>query len=288
MKTGGWLIAVFLLTVVSSPWCRSAEQVSDKEKEIEKAIAEVKKLHGEIKYDLSNPDKPIVEGIYFLGNVDDFTDERLEFLKTFTELKYLTLFSTSISDVFMENLSGMKSLEQLNLRANYKITDAGLEQLKGLTKLKKLLVSGNKGITAHGLKHLKELKNLEYLSLAGNENITDDGMENFEAFPKLNTLILNGSRIRGKGLFHLIGLHQLRKLSLVSILTFDDEAVKYLKEMKQLEVLALNYTKLPPHGLEIIGSSLRKCNVLWHEGEGITSGMPNYQHLQFSGREWLQ
>jgi hypothetical protein len=280
MKTGGWPILVFLLTVVSSPWCRSAEPISEQEK----AVAEVNKLHGEIKYDLTNPDKPIVQGIYFRGNTQDFTDERLVFLKTFTELKYLTIMYSKITDVFMDNLANMKSLEQLHLSGSL-ITDAGLERLKGLTKLKKLRMIGSREITAHGLKYLKDLKELEYLSLAASEKITDEGMENFEAFQKLNTLQLCATGIHGKGLYHLIGLKQFRKLDLSgNFNNIDDNGVKYLKEMKQLVLLDLGNNNLPMNGLSIIGHSLPKCRVLWYWG----TSKPFAQEFQSNGREWLK
>jgi hypothetical protein len=248
--------------------------------EQEKAIDEIKKLHGEIKYDSSNPDKPIVEGIYLMGNHDS-DDQRLEFLKTFTELKYLTIDSLSISDVFMENLSGMKKLEQLALQFNVSVTDKGMEHLKGLTHMKKLQIIGSKEITANGLKYLKDLKDLEYLNLAANKKITDDGMENIEAFQNLNTLVLSATGIRGKGLSYLARLGKLRYLNIASNLSYDDDAIKYLRELKQLEVLDISNTRLPTQGT--LGESLSKCNIIYYWGTPSTS-----KYFKFEGREWLE
>jgi hypothetical protein len=69
-----------------------------------------------------------------------------------TQLKYLGLVATSISDGGLVHINAMHNLESLNV-SNTKVTDTGLEHVKGLVKLKELYAMGT-GVTEVGARRL--------------------------------------------------------------------------------------------------------------------------------------
>ena len=81
------------------------------------------------------------------------------------------------------------------------ITDAGLEHLKGLTNLESLILEDTQ-ITGVGLVHLKGLTNLEALWLRGTQ-ITDAGLVHLKGLPKLESLILEGTQVTEEGVMKL-------------------------------------------------------------------------------------
>ena len=115
----------------------------------------------------------------------------------------LDLHSTQLTDVGLEELAGLKSLQILNL-SNTKVTDAGLKQLAGLKSLKVLNLSFTK-VTGDGLKELAGLKALKILDLA-NSQATDAGLEGVAELKPLQVLSLNQTKVTDAGLKELAGL----------------------------------------------------------------------------------
>ena len=88
------------------------------------------------------------------------------------QVRTVCLTGPKFTDVIMEHLDGLTSLERLYL-VKTQVGDNGLVHLKGLTALERFYVSG-KQVTDAGLEYLKELINLERLYL-GKTHISDDG-----------------------------------------------------------------------------------------------------------------
>jgi hypothetical protein len=108
------------------------------------------------------------------------TDEQLaEKLKGLTQLKWLSLWNTDVTDAGLVHLKGLTNLKRLFLN-DTGVTDVGLMHLKGLTMLEKLFLDGTQ-VTDAGLVHLKELTKLEWwtfcpksgdaLEVAANESV---------------------------------------------------------------------------------------------------------------------
>src|SRR5262249_51612789 len=100
----------------------------------EQAIAQIKRLKGQVKRDLNNPDKPAVS-LDLHGT--RISDADLEILRSLTKLQSLNLYNTNVTDAGLVHLQGLTSLSTLYL--NYtSITDAGLAHLTGLPHLQQL------------------------------------------------------------------------------------------------------------------------------------------------------
>lgn len=91
------------------------------------------------------------------------TDDDLEQIVLFPELRALELKRSSVTNAGLKHLRQLKSLETLTF-IDSQITDAGMEHLKELSQLKSLSLSGNK-ITDAGLAHLAGFSRLESLVL---------------------------------------------------------------------------------------------------------------------------
>src|SRR5260370_1399090 len=112
----------------------------------------------------SDPNRPILE-IWMPGG-KQVTDAALKELQL-SKLKSLQAFGlgydTPVTDVGLQELRGLKSLERLELNAT-KVTDAGLKNLKELSALKSLTLSRT-GVTDNGMKDLAPMGALESLNL---------------------------------------------------------------------------------------------------------------------------
>jgi len=92
----------------------------------------------------------------------EFSDENLASLKPVsTQIKWVDLARTKVTDKGLAHLSGMTNLTRLHLE-NTGITDAGLDALKGLGNLEYLNLYGTQ-VTDAGLTKLAGLKNLKKL-----------------------------------------------------------------------------------------------------------------------------
>ena len=110
-----------------------------------------------------------------------FGDDEASHLKALTNLDFLVLCGTQVTDEGLEHLEGLGSLRVLAL-SNTQITDAGLKHLEGLTNLTALELA-NTQVSYAGLKHLEGLTSLEYLNLTGTQ-VTLEGVEKLqEALP---------------------------------------------------------------------------------------------------------
>ncbi len=109
----------------------------------------------------------------------EFSDDQLASLKPVsTQIKWVDLARTKITDKGLAHLSGMSNLTRLHLE-NTGITDAGLDALKGLANLEYLNLYGTQ-ITDAGLTKLAGLKNLKKLFL-WQTKATDAGVSTLAA-----------------------------------------------------------------------------------------------------------
>jgi hypothetical protein len=125
-----------------------------------------------------------VEKVY-VTNVHEINDSRLSLLKQFPNLQVIWIDYVGDADVFLEQIQGMASLEELGfhhacfsatgakvlgslprlkrLRLD-RATDATLGQIRELTQLQELEISYG-DVSDAGLEHLKHLTQLKHLDL---------------------------------------------------------------------------------------------------------------------------
>jgi Leucine-rich repeat (LRR) protein len=108
----------------------------------------------------------------------------VENLKGLSNLEYLDISSTHVTDAGLAHLRGLKKLQQLGLADCPGISDAGIAHLKGLTRLRVLTLYNDK-VTDEGLIQLKGLTELSYLNVHHTQ-VTDAGVKDLkQSLPEL-------------------------------------------------------------------------------------------------------
>ena len=116
----------------------------------------------------------------------DVTDEVLAPLATMTQVAWLNLAGTKITDTGLVHLAALKGLEKLHLERTA-IGDEGLKQLSGLEKLVYLNLYGTQ-VTDAGLVHLESLKGLRRLYV-WQTKVTPEGIAKLkEKLPELRVV----------------------------------------------------------------------------------------------------
>eukprot|EP00808_Paulinella_micropora_P010201 g69102.t1 len=193
-----------------------------------------------------------------------------------------------ITDAGLLHLSGLQSLQHLELKFCRKITDAGLVHLAGLHRLERLHITRCVKLIGAGLVHLSGLHRLKYLDLRGCEKLTDAGLVHLACLHRLQYLNLNRcNRLTNVGLVHLSGLHSLRQLNLNGCQQLTDAGLVHLSVLHQLEHLGLGYCRgLTGAGLVDLSGldslrhlCLKHCEQLTDAG---LVGLHRLEHLDLS------
>ena len=145
------LLLGFLFTAVPPGWA------SEPNAEQTKAIAEIQKLGGTVRFVGESPGKPAISVEFD----DGVTDADLSHLKNLPNLQFLRVYSSSVTDAGLEHLKGLSQLQTLDLLSR-NVTDAGLVHLKGLARLQSLYLLQGK-VTDAGLVELQRLSQLQTL-----------------------------------------------------------------------------------------------------------------------------
>jgi hypothetical protein len=162
-----------------------------------KAVAEIKKLKGEVVGDpasyvdfsrsnISDADlirlKELPELKHLILSDQNVTDGGVSHLKVLKALRQLVLSGTKITDAAFAKLGTMANLNTLDL-SQTKITDVGLGHLTGMAELR-ILGLHSTPVSDAGLAHLHKLANLKVLTLTETK-VTDAGVEMLKkALPK--------------------------------------------------------------------------------------------------------
>lgn len=193
------------------------------------------------------------------------TDDDLAAFSICSDLEYLYLRKSKITDAGLEHLSHFPQLRSLSLD-DLPITDVGLFPLSQLPHLETLQIE-NCGIRVSNLLSLPNKQHLTSLDLSHTQ-FADDECELLVEFPHLQSLTLNHTRITDRGLaaigrvktlttLHLVGtevgtdafpfLPVLRTLDL-SETNVNDAALSSIAKLTTLQSLTLRETKIthPP------------------------------------------
>jgi hypothetical protein len=163
---GAGIFMVLVLTVVGVLIFRSA--TSKKTYDPDKVLAELEKVGAIIERDQSKPEHPVI-GVNLTSR--DFDNHVLGGLVAFPELRKLDLSATKTSDVTLEWLEDVTSLQVLNL-GHTKVTAGGMQFLTKLVNLEELnlnetIMTDRALMSNHGLFELAGLKKLKRLQLDG-------------------------------------------------------------------------------------------------------------------------
>jgi Leucine-rich repeat (LRR) protein len=177
--------------------------------------------------------------------------------KALTQLQYLYLDSSKITEEGMREIGSLSELKALDLRGT-PITDDMMAHLAASTNLRRLVLAQPR-ISDRGLEHLAGLKNLTSLELY-NANVSGKGLK---ALTRLQQLTLDGSKITNDDLREIGTLKDLKVLDLRNN-PISDEGIAHLANLTSLDRLAIPSTKITDRGLEhLVGlKSLRHLDLI--------------------------
>ena len=200
--------------------------------------------------------------LYFAEYV---TDEGVAAIKEWKQLRRLNLHGTKAGDSALEHISGLTSLESLDVGSTL-MTDVGLERLTMLTNLKELTMGGNE-LGDAGLQALRQMPNLTYLDLSGRQgndkNVWSIAMSNVGLQAVLS--LKNLRELRFSCVSTAVGVEGT-KLGEVSTLSVTE---KWLEQMKAL-------TKLQK-------IKLQGCGRIDDEAVAALIGMPALREADLKG-----
>ncbi len=205
-----------------------------------------------------------------LNFAEQITDDGAATVKGWKHIRRLNLRGTKITDATLEFLSGVPSLEWLDI-GWAQITDTGLGHLAALTNLRHLAMGGNK-LTDTSLEFLRQTPQLEYLDLGGTQRtdsglwtlqLSDAGMQSVAAVTELRDLSLAGTAVTGRGLKLLSSLDKLERLNLQGCRKLKDDAATVLAGFSHLRMLDLKESSLEAESVTRIRSALPDCQILY-------------------------
>ncbi len=203
---------------------------------------------------------------------------------SFRELKAiraLTVQDTLADDRWLEQISGLTSLEHLNLEGT-KVTDAGMPQLKNLDRLENLRLGGNR-VTVKGLASLVGLSRLRSLELPGTfGKVDDNAWPHFASFTRLSTLEIYARNMPNDVLRVMPAFPQLTTLNIHDSTSLDDTAMANLPAFPELREVLLSYNpRVTGAGLEKFLKNNRAALVYCNQD--IQSSQIETLHQQFRG-----
>jgi len=142
----------------------------------------------------------------------DITDDDLASVAGLTKLQTLYLAETSISDDGLVHLAELKNLRNLDLRST-RVTDKGLKRLAQDHALTSLILGGTQETTDEGLSHLRFMQSLTSLGLRGTK-VTDRGMQDVAELRNLKWIDLGLTNVSDQGIAKLGSLDNLGDLLL--------------------------------------------------------------------------
>ncbi len=167
------------------------------------------------------------------------SDDALQHLPTFSNLRTLLLSETQATDSSMLHLEQLTNLEYLFMWDVAKVSDRGTT-------------------------HLRPLKNLKYIHLSTSQ-ITDKSLEVFGELPKLEGLSLQFNSFSDEGLQHLDKLRHLQILWVCGpengTNDITDQGLNNLAERHNLTSLGVQHTKVTDHGLARFSEKLPNCMI---------------------------
>lgn len=212
---------------------------------------------------------PAIEelNLYFAERI---TDEGTAVVKSWKHLKRVNFRGTKMTDVTLEYLGGVPTLEAID--AGYaETTDVGWEYLTSLTNLKSLTLGGNK-LTDTSLQFLRTMPQIEYLDISGTQR-TDSGLWSLglsiagaraiATVKELRELRLAGTAINTQGLEELKALDKLERLDLQNCKQLNDGSAGVLATFKKIKALDLKGSGIGEKAVAQLRAELPNTQILY-------------------------
>ncbi len=270
------------LAAFSDTPIETAKPFEDTKLPLRQLAKSIREWGGSYSIDNSQPEQPIVGVKLGLAKLDA---ERFQQLAQLTSLKSLDCAIVGMRDSWLDGISGLGKLENLDLSSNDKLSDAGLTFLEPLKNLKELNLR-NTSVTLAGVQKLQaKLPQLSVIDAAGERHragelsreqaiaqlrlratmldgssanlnrlsapLDDEEMNCLTPFPELVAADFRGGKIRGPGLQHLHSDKNLTTLGL-QFCPLDDAELKPLARFEQLVQLDLGDTPITDQALQFL------------------------------------
>ncbi len=174
------------------------------------------------------------------------TDQAAQQLSTLPHLQRLWLGTTQVTDRALQSLANCETLTHLAIEGTA-VSDAGLARIAALPRLK-FLSLGSPYISADGLSRLGQTNMLEELHL-DRLPVNERALQAFENLTRLRVLALRMTPVTDAGIGRLGKLTQLEQLYLDGTL-ISDAALASASSWTNLQKLSLAYTSVTDVGLE--------------------------------------
>ena len=214
---------------------------------------------------------PAIEDRQFVLRGADYRRGRRGGQEAGAHLKRLDLRGTKITDSTLEFLSGVPSLEWLDI-GWAQITDTGLDQpVATLTNLRWLAMGGNK-LTDTALQFLRQLPQIQYLDLGGTQRtdsglwslaVTRVGLRAVASVTELRELSLAGTAVSSEGLQELKALAKLESLNLQGCQKVRDDAAVVIRGLTKLRTLDLKGSSMTPAAVSELRKAMPGCQIFY-------------------------
>ncbi len=154
--------------------------------------------------------------------------------------------STFVTDQTIQKLLRFKNLRRLQIDRT-ELSDAGLIPLKGLTHLEFLDVSRTR-VTGNTLSSLTALKELRHIRMDSNA-LDGTKLSPLSRLPRLEWLSIRHSRLRDPHLEFMQHSKQIRLLELCGNHLLTNKCMRYLAKLPKLDVIMVNGTSIGFAGL---------------------------------------
>jgi hypothetical protein len=188
------------------------------------------------------------------------TDQDLELLLNFPDLRALEWGNSPITDEGLRHIGRLKRLESLALKDCTALTDEGLSQLGSLQQLTNLSLVRCR-MNGSGLRHLTPLP-IQVLSL-NYTPVTDDNLGVVATWSGMTNLTLQGTKLTDRALVNFRELKKLRELDLNRTVVSDGGLV-HLTGLANLSHLLLSRTEVTDEGVDKLKRSLPNLKQVDH------------------------
>jgi len=172
-------------------------------------------------------------------------DEGLVYLERFTQLRYLSL-PTTTTDAGLAHIKKLHRLQDLSVRET-QISDAGLKSLSGLAELEKVDFQETK-IDGSGCAYLKDLGKLHGLNFRDCTQFGDQGLKQISEFKSLNWLDVGSTAVTDAGIAHLRPNRTLKRL-FVEDTAISDAAIPHFREIAGLGWVRITGSRMTQFGI---------------------------------------
>jgi hypothetical protein len=215
----------------------------------------------------------------------EFSDSGLAVLAQCHALDELHLENFRLSDAGIAQLVGLKRLRILGV-SETNITDVALDAVGRMTSLESLGLNACDNITDYGVARLASLTRLRGLGL-GHTRITGTGFDQLTRLSDLHDLYLSGAQINDTGMAHLANLKQLQNLDLSST-NITDAGLVDLARMSSLESVNLRFCKVTDEGVSHLPgwTKLRHLNLsdtnITDAAMDTLTRIPSLEHIELA------